>query len=58
MKNLAVMAQSALVLFAILATSGCNSTEAKQPAQQAMPVKTQTISLEPVPTGGRVCGHR
>lgn len=49
MKVLALIAQSALVLFALLASSGCNSTEAKQPAPQAMPVKTQTISLEPVP---------
>ena len=42
------MAQSGLVLFAILANSGCNRTEAKQPAQGPVPVKTQTISLEPV----------
>ena len=49
MKYLAIMAQSALVLFAILANSGCSRTEAKQPAPQPMPVKTQTVSLEPVP---------
>ncbi len=50
MKKLAIMAQAALLLFAILANSGCSSTtEAKQPASQPMPVKTQTISLEPVP---------
>src|ERR1017187_3149386 len=48
-KTLAVMAQSALVLSAILANLGCSRTEAKQPAPQPMPVKTQTISLEPVP---------
>src|ERR1022692_3299094 len=48
-KYLAIMAQSALVLFAILANSGCSRTEAKQPAPQPMPVKTQTVSLEPVP---------
>ncbi len=49
MKTLALLAQSCLALSAILANSGCSSTEAKQPAQHAMPVKTQTISLEPVP---------
>src|SRR5271169_5577060 len=48
-KGLALMAQSGLVLFAILANVGCNRTEAKQPAQGPMPVKTQTISLAPVP---------
>jgi RND family efflux transporter MFP subunit len=49
LKKLAVIAQSALLLFAIMTASGCGKTEAKQPAPQAMPVKTQTISLEPVP---------
>ncbi len=49
MKTLALLAQSCLALSAILASSGCSSTEAKQPAPHAMPVKTQTISLEPVP---------
>ncbi len=48
-KNLAIMAQSGLVLFAMLANLACNRTEAKQPAQGPMPVKTQTISLAPVP---------
>jgi RND family efflux transporter MFP subunit len=47
-KSVIGLACSALVLFALLAMSGCSSTEAKQPAQQALPVKTQTISLEPV----------
>ncbi len=49
MKSVIGLLYSALVIFAILATSGCSNTEAKQPAQQALPVKTQTISLEPVP---------
>ncbi len=49
MKSVIGFLCSALVIFAILATSGCSNTEAKQPAQQALPVKTQTISLEPVP---------
>jgi len=35
--------------FAVLASSGCSDTQAKQPAQQALPVKTETIGLAPVP---------
>src|SRR5580704_18115290 len=35
--------------FAVLMSSGCSSTQAKQPAQQPLPVKTETISLAPVP---------
>src|SRR5690242_5052913 len=39
-----------VVLFAaILITTGCNETEAKPPAVQPMPVKTETINLSPVP---------
>jgi RND family efflux transporter MFP subunit len=34
--------------FAVLLGSGCSNTEAKQPAPQALPVKTQTIHLAPV----------
>ena len=49
MKTLAVMAQFGLVLFAILTTPGCNDTQAKQPAPPPVSVKTQTISLQPVP---------
>jgi RND family efflux transporter MFP subunit len=37
------------MVFTVLLSSGCNSTEAKQPAPQPLPVKTQTISLAPVP---------
>src|SRR6266849_828720 len=33
----------------LLASSGCSNTEAKQPAPQALPVNTQTVSLAPVP---------
>src|SRR5467141_1787666 len=33
----------------LLASSGCSNTEAKQPAAQALPVNTQTVSLTPVP---------
>jgi RND family efflux transporter MFP subunit len=35
--------------FAVLMSSGCSSTQAKQPAQQPLPVKTETITLAPVP---------
>jgi len=35
--------------FAVLLSSGCNTTQAKQPAAQPLPVKTQTIGLSPVP---------
>jgi RND family efflux transporter MFP subunit len=35
--------------FAVLISSGCSDTQAKQPAPQALPVKTETISLAPVP---------
>src|ERR1700679_757784 len=38
-----------LLFFLVLLTSGCGKTEAKQPAAQPMPVKTQTINLSPVP---------
>jgi RND family efflux transporter MFP subunit len=33
----------------VLITSGCSRTEAKQPAPQPLPVKTETIQLSPVP---------
>ena len=45
-----------LLWFAIVISCGCNKTEAKQPAPQPLPVKTETINLSPVPQGGRVCG--
>ena len=35
--------------FAVLMSSGCSSTQAKQPAQQPLPVKTETITLARVP---------
>jgi RND family efflux transporter MFP subunit len=37
------------VVVAVLLSSGCSDTQAKQPAAQPLPVKTQTISLAPVP---------
>jgi len=35
--------------FIVLTSSGCSSTEAKQPAPQPLPVNTQTVNLTPVP---------
>ncbi|MCU1297582.1 MAG: secretion protein HlyD [Acidobacteriaceae bacterium] len=49
MKKLGIIWALALITFVILMTSGCSNTEAKQPAPQALPVKTQTINLAPVP---------
>ncbi len=49
MKLLALFTFSLLILFLVLVTSGCSNTEAKQPAPQAMPVKTEVISLAAVP---------
>jgi RND family efflux transporter MFP subunit len=37
------------VVVTVLLNSGCSDTQAKQPAAQPLPVKTQTISLAPVP---------
>jgi RND family efflux transporter MFP subunit len=37
------------LIFVVLMSLGCSDTQAKQPAPQPMPVKTQTISLAPVP---------
>lgn len=49
MKSLALIAQWGVVLSAVLAISGCSDTQAKQPAPPPVSVKTQTVSLEPVP---------
>jgi RND family efflux transporter MFP subunit len=38
-----------LLSAAVLISSGCSKTEAKQPAPQPLPVKTETIQLSPVP---------
>lgn len=38
-----------LLGLAVLSSSGCGKTEAKQPAPQALPVKTKTIELAQVP---------
>ncbi len=38
-----------LLSVTVLINSGCSKTEAKQPAPQPLPVKTETIQLSPVP---------
>jgi RND family efflux transporter MFP subunit len=48
MVNLTKLAIIPLAL-AVLAGTACNDTQAKQPAPQPLPVKTETISLAPVP---------
>jgi RND family efflux transporter MFP subunit len=48
MVNLTKLAVVPLAL-AVALGSGCSDTQAKQPAAQPLPVKTQTISLAPVP---------
>ncbi|MGO9127035.1 MAG: efflux RND transporter periplasmic adaptor subunit [Terriglobales bacterium] len=48
MGNLTKLAIIPLAL-AVLISSGCSDTQAKQPAPQPLPVKTETISLAPVP---------
>src|SRR6266404_7302394 len=48
-KTLAITLLAVLMAFAVLGSSGCSNTEAKQPAAQALPVKTETINLVPVP---------
>jgi RND family efflux transporter MFP subunit len=48
-RKLALIPLAVLLAFAALTGSGCSNTEAKQPAPQPMPVKTQTINLTPVP---------
>src|SRR5271169_7132029 len=47
--KLAIVAFAVLLSFVVLASSGCTSTQAKQPAAQPLPVKTETINLSPVP---------
>src|SRR6266853_2858177 len=49
LKTLAVLPPVLLMAFAVVTSSGCSNSEAKQPAAQALPVKTQTINLAPVP---------
>src|ERR1700688_938384 len=49
MKNFALVPLALPILFISLLHTGCSNTEAKQPAPQAMPVKTQVIDLAAVP---------
>ncbi len=48
-KRPAIIFLVSLLSATVLITSGCSRTEAKQPAPQPMPVKTETIQLSPVP---------
>ncbi len=49
LKTLALVPLVLLMAFAVVTSSGCSNSEAKQPAAHALPVKTQTINLAPVP---------
>src|SRR5207302_4762548 len=49
LKKLLVILLFALVGVEVLTTSGCNKTEAKEPAARPLPVKTETVNLAPVP---------
>jgi RND family efflux transporter MFP subunit len=45
----AVIPLATLLGFAVLLSSGCSNTEAKQPASRPLQVKTETVTLAPVP---------
>ena len=47
--KLAVIPLAILLGFAVLLSSGCSNTEAKQPAPPPLQVKTQPVTLVPVP---------
>jgi RND family efflux transporter MFP subunit len=49
LRKLELMSFGVLWLSVVLMTSGCSNTQAKQPAPQPLPVKTETIALSPVP---------
>jgi RND family efflux transporter MFP subunit len=49
LKKLAFTVFAVLMAFAVLGSSGCSNTEAKQPVAPPLPVKTETINLAPVP---------
>src|SRR5246127_1644201 len=49
MKRFALVLLGPVILAFSFLSTGCSNTEAKQPAPQAMPVKTETINLTPVP---------
>jgi RND family efflux transporter MFP subunit len=49
LRKLGIIFLVSLLSATALISSGCSKTEAKQPAPQALPVKTETIKLTPVP---------
>src|SRR6266567_1937458 len=49
MKRFGLLLLALPILFLSLISAGCSNTEAKQPAPQAMPVKTEIINLAAVP---------
>src|ERR1700730_5979749 len=49
LRKLVVVVFPALLGIAMLASTGCTNTEAKSPAPQPLAVKTETVSLSPVP---------
>src|SRR5437879_6071121 len=49
LRKLALLVFPALLGVAMLTSTGCTNTEAKSPAPQPLPVKTQTVNLAPVP---------
>jgi RND family efflux transporter MFP subunit len=49
LKKLTLILFAVMMAFAVLASSGCSDTQAKPPAAQPLPVKTETINLTPVP---------
>src|SRR5258708_1853274 len=49
LRKLRVILFVGLLGLGALTSSGCSKTEAKQPAPQPLPVKTQTVNLTPVP---------
>ncbi len=49
LRKLVLIFSGVVLLSAVLMTSGCSNTQAKQPAPQPLPVKTETINLSPVP---------
>jgi RND family efflux transporter MFP subunit len=49
LKKLTLILFAVMMAFAVLASSGCSDTQAKPPAAQPLPVKTETINLTPAP---------
>lgn len=49
LKHLTFIPLVVLIALAVLGSSGCSDTQAKQPAPQPLPVKTETVNLAPVP---------